>query len=123
MRRRLTWDGHGRNARAGRASSITPAQATSIARVHSPDLASAVPTASSTWCTVPPVSCTRCPTNPSHTPHRCIRQAMLNISRAENWREKHNIMYGDRKDIKGDYSELLGRSTFCFVLPGEAGSA
>lgn len=96
----------------GLASFVSPADATSNGNVRSPDRLQGQRNALGA------------PTHPvfyqfsSYIRHRCIRQTMLNISRAENWRDKHNIMYGDRKDIKGDYSELLSRSTFCFVLPG-----
>ncbi|GLC75556.1 hypothetical protein PLESTF_001656500 [Pleodorina starrii] len=55
---------------------------------------------------------------------RCIRQRMYNISRAHRWKEEHRIWYGDRKDMgsNSDYSALLARSTFCFVLPGDGWS-
>ena len=49
---------------------------------------------------------------------RCIRQTMYNISLAEDWKGKHNILFGDYKDIQGSYSDLISRSVFCFVIPG-----
>ncbi|GLI62594.1 hypothetical protein VaNZ11_005131, partial [Volvox africanus] len=55
---------------------------------------------------------------------RCIRQRMYNLSKEHLWREKYDIWYGDRKDMNSsfDYSEMLARSTFCFVLPGDGWS-
>ncbi|GIL69673.1 hypothetical protein Vretifemale_506 [Volvox reticuliferus] len=55
---------------------------------------------------------------------RCIRQRMYNLSKDQLWKEKYDIWYGDRKDMDSnfDYSEMLSRSTFCFVLPGDGWS-
>ncbi|GFR49988.1 hypothetical protein Agub_g12134 [Astrephomene gubernaculifera] len=56
---------------------------------------------------------------------RCIRQTLYNLSISNHWKEAHAIWYGERKDVAGsgeDYSELLARSTFCFVLPGDGWS-
>jgi hypothetical protein len=39
----------------------------------------------------------------------------------DNWREKYNIMIGERGNYPGDYSEMLARSKFCLVLPGGFG--
>ncbi|KAG2432501.1 hypothetical protein HXX76_008846 [Chlamydomonas incerta] len=55
---------------------------------------------------------------------RCIRQRLYNISRDQHWKEAHGVLFGERKDIGNDasYSELLARSKFCFVLPGDGWS-
>eukprot|EP00798_Chlamydomonas_sp_ICE-L_P022987 gene22987-30175_t len=54
---------------------------------------------------------------------RCIRQRLYNLSKQEQWRAKHNVWFGTRVDVPGDYTELMGRSTFCFHLPGDGWSS
>lgn len=60
-------------------------------------------------------------------PHysRGIRQKLHKLSVKHNWREKHRIFIGDRfgSELTGDYTELLRRSVFCLVLPGDGYSA
>ncbi|GFR49991.1 hypothetical protein Agub_g12137 [Astrephomene gubernaculifera] len=53
---------------------------------------------------------------------RCIRQTLYNMSREGNWREKYNVWFGDTRNVPGDYSELLAKSVFCLVLPGDGWS-
>lgn len=53
---------------------------------------------------------------------RCIRQRLLNISREQNWTQAR-AFYGDSlPELEGGYSELLQRSQFCLVLPGDGWS-
>ncbi len=49
---------------------------------------------------------------------RGIRQALFNLSRTHNWKEKHNIVMGHYDDVPGEYGELLARSMFCVLAPG-----
>ncbi|KAG2424765.1 hypothetical protein HXX76_014189 [Chlamydomonas incerta] len=53
---------------------------------------------------------------------RCIRQTLFNQSLAEGWKDKYNVLFGDTRHVHGDYSSLLARSVFCFVLPGDGWS-
>jgi hypothetical protein len=41
------------------------------------------------------------------------------LAMEDGWREKYNMMIGERGNYPGDYSEMLARSKFCLVLPGE----
>ncbi|PNH05223.1 putative glucuronosyltransferase [Tetrabaena socialis] len=58
--------------------------------------------------------------DPNCTYSRCIRQTLYKVSKAEDWKAKHGIWFGQRADVgTEDYSGLLARSNFCFVLPGD----
>jgi hypothetical protein len=41
------------------------------------------------------------------------------MSLENDWRNKYGIMIGDGEDLPINYGELLARSVFCLVLPGE----
>lgn len=43
---------------------------------------------------------------------------IYNMSIANNWRQKYNVLVGDGQDVQGDYSDLLSRSLFCLVATG-----
>ena len=52
------------------------------------------------------------------------RQAMTKICREDGWWERHRIYVGEARDVPSElsghsYSEMLARSTWCFVLMGE----
>ena len=55
-------------------------------------------------------------------PHysRGVRQRLYKLSVENDWKGKHNVLIGGG-DIGGDksYSELLSRSKYCLVAPGE----
>lgn len=51
-----------------------------------------------------------------------MRQRLHKLSKENDWRGKHNVLIGSR-DIQGDYSELLSRSKYCLVAPGDGWSA
>jgi hypothetical protein len=53
---------------------------------------------------------------------RGIRQRVYKKAVEQDWKKKHSIWIGDGEDIPGPYSELLGRSIFCLVMPGELSS-
>ena len=50
---------------------------------------------------------------------RGIRQQLFALAQEHDWAGRHAILIGDRDDVAGDYSELLTRSKFCLVAPGE----
>ncbi len=50
---------------------------------------------------------------------RGIRQRVYKQAVEQDWKKQHNMWIGDGEDIPGPYSELLGRSIFCLVMPGE----
>jgi hypothetical protein len=54
-------------------------------------------------------------------PHysRGIRQGLYRLARERDWRGRYNILIGAREDIPGDYQELLARSKFCLLAPGQ----
>lgn len=54
---------------------------------------------------------------------RGIRQRLYNLSKENDWKTKYNIHIGARPDVPGEYTELLRRSKFCLVLPGDGYSA
>ncbi|KAL6758371.1 exostosin-like glycosyltransferase [Haematococcus lacustris] len=54
---------------------------------------------------------------------RGIRQAVYKLVQDNNLKEKYNILVGDGGDVPGSYSELLSRSLFCLVAPGDGYSA
>jgi len=56
-------------------------------------------------------------------PHysRGVRQRLHKLSVDNDWKGKHNVLIGGR-DIAGDYTDLLSRSKYCLVAPGEAQS-
>ena len=37
------------------------------------------------------------------------------LAQEDNWREKYNILIGERRVYPGGYSEHLARSVFCLV--------
>lgn len=49
---------------------------------------------------------------------RCIRQGLMKLKMKEKW-DNRTIWYGKTSDVPGEYSDVLSRSTFCLVLPGE----
>ncbi|PNH01148.1 putative glucuronoxylan glucuronosyltransferase F8H, partial [Tetrabaena socialis] len=57
--------------------------------------------------------------DPTCTYSRCIRQTLYNLSKSERWDEKYAVLLGDVRTVWGDYSELLARSLFCLVPPGQ----
>ncbi|GIL47978.1 hypothetical protein Vafri_4701 [Volvox africanus] len=54
---------------------------------------------------------------------RGVRQKLYQLAIDNKWREKHNILVGDSRDIQGEYSDLLSRSLFCIVAAGDGWSA
>ena len=54
---------------------------------------------------------------------RGVRQRLYKLARENNWREKHKVMIGDSSDLNIEYSELLSRSKYCLVAPGDGWSA
>ena len=50
---------------------------------------------------------------------RCIRQRLANISRDQQWAERHNSLYGETLKLKGSYGEQLSSAVFCLVPPGD----
>ncbi|GIL74998.1 hypothetical protein Vretifemale_4847 [Volvox reticuliferus] len=54
---------------------------------------------------------------------RGVRQKLYQLAVDNKWREKHNILVGDTRDIHGEYSDLLSRSLFCIVAAGDGWSA
>jgi hypothetical protein len=54
---------------------------------------------------------------------RCIRQKLWKLYKDNDWKKKHAIWYGSYDETPGDYSELLSRSKFCLVIPGDGWSA
>ncbi|MEW5312044.1 MAG: hypothetical protein WDW38_003706 [Sanguina aurantia] len=54
---------------------------------------------------------------------RCLRQRLYNISQTQRWNETYNIHIGERDDVSGEYSDLLTRSVFAILLPGEGWSS
>lgn len=50
---------------------------------------------------------------------RGVRQRLLKLSKDNDWKGKHNVIFGGR-EIEGAYSDLLSRSKYCLVAPGEA---
>lgn len=52
---------------------------------------------------------------------RGIRQRLAKLAAEGKWRERHKIYIGERHEVPGDYSELIRRSKFCLVAPGEGG--
>ena len=54
---------------------------------------------------------------------RGVRQRLYKLSVDNKWREKHNVQIGDGRDIQGEYTQLLSRSKFCLVAPGDGWSA
>ncbi|MEW5298002.1 MAG: hypothetical protein WDW36_001167 [Sanguina aurantia] len=54
---------------------------------------------------------------------RCLRQRLYNISKTERWNVTYNIHIGERDDVPGEYSDLLTRSVFAILLPGEGWSS
>ena len=51
---------------------------------------------------------------------RGIRQRLFRLAQEQDWAAKHSILIGARDDISGDYSDLLTRSKFCLVAPGQS---
>ncbi|KAG2488200.1 hypothetical protein HYH03_013194 [Edaphochlamys debaryana] len=64
--------------------------------------------------------------NPGQDPEckysRCIRQRLFNLSTENDWPKRFNVILGDTHAIHGDYSELLAKSLFCLVPPGDGWS-
>ena len=63
-----------------------------------------------------------CRASPHLTPatRRC-RQALYNLSKVHQWREKHDIVIASGDvEAPGSYSEWLATSKFCLVAPGTA---
>lgn len=56
---------------------------------------------------------------------RGIRQKLVNLSKTQDWRSKHDIWIGDNSEtfFTVSYSELLSRSVFCLVVPGDGWSS
>ena len=62
---------------------------------------------------------------------RGIRQRLANLSKGQGWKDKHAIWIGDavepfsqsRELASLSYSEILSRSVFCLVLPGDGWSS
>ncbi|GLI69587.1 hypothetical protein VaNZ11_014246 [Volvox africanus] len=54
---------------------------------------------------------------------RGVRQKLYRLAIDNKWKEKHNILVGDSRDIQGEYSDLLSRSLFCIVAAGDGWSA
>ncbi|KAG2501893.1 hypothetical protein HYH03_000391 [Edaphochlamys debaryana] len=57
-------------------------------------------------------------------PHysRGIRQKLFNLAVEHKWFDKHRIVIGTGEHVRGDYSQLLARSKFCLVAPGDGWS-
>mmetsp|Transcript_19563 Transcript_19563/g.42445 ORF Transcript_19563/g.42445 Transcript_19563/m.42445 type:complete len:788 (+) Transcript_19563:181-2544(+) len=53
---------------------------------------------------------------------RGVRQTLHRLSIEKGWREKHNVVIGDSQDVHGDYTDLLSRSKYCLVAPGDGWS-
>ncbi|GAX85342.1 hypothetical protein CEUSTIGMA_g12759.t1 [Chlamydomonas eustigma] len=53
---------------------------------------------------------------------RGVRQRLHKLSKELDWKNKYNVLIGSR-EIQGDYSDLLSRSKFCLVAPGDGWSA
>ncbi|KAL6761490.1 exostosin-like glycosyltransferase [Haematococcus lacustris] len=54
---------------------------------------------------------------------RCIRQTIWKLYKANNWRAKYNVWFGQHDETPGEYTHLLSRSKFCLVIPGDGWSA
>ncbi len=50
---------------------------------------------------------------------RGLRQRLHKLARAEKWAEVHKIWIGNSRELEGQYTDLLARSVFCLVMPGE----
>jgi hypothetical protein len=48
-----------------------------------------------------------------------LRQEVYGLARDGNWNGKYSIKMGNAREIEGEYSVLLSRSTYCLVLPGD----
>ncbi|KIY93098.1 exostosin-like glycosyltransferase, partial [Monoraphidium neglectum] len=46
-----------------------------------------------------------------------LRQEVHSLARDKQWASKYSIRVGNTREIEGDYSLLLARSTYCLVLP------
>ncbi len=51
---------------------------------------------------------------------RGIRQRLHRLAKEQDWKSRHSIWIGTGAELQGSYSELLARSLFCLVLPGES---
>ncbi|KXZ53466.1 hypothetical protein GPECTOR_7g916 [Gonium pectorale] len=54
---------------------------------------------------------------------RGVRQKVYRMASEGGWAQQHKSLVGDRKEIEGDYSDLLSRSIFCLVAGGDGWSA
>ncbi|KAG2455017.1 hypothetical protein HYH02_000842 [Chlamydomonas schloesseri] len=54
---------------------------------------------------------------------RGVRQAIYRAAKEGDWATKHKFFIGGHDDIKGEYSNMLGRAKFCLVAPGDGWSA
>ncbi|KAG2450529.1 hypothetical protein HYH02_005030 [Chlamydomonas schloesseri] len=57
-------------------------------------------------------------------PHysRGIRQKIYKMAMEQDWANTQKSLIGDGSNVHGDYSELLSRSLFCLVAPGDGWS-
>ncbi|KXZ53465.1 hypothetical protein GPECTOR_7g915 [Gonium pectorale] len=53
---------------------------------------------------------------------RGIRQAIYKMAKEGGWKDKHQFYIGDGADVPGEYTEMLSRSLFCLVAPGDGWS-
>ncbi|KAG1661030.1 hypothetical protein FOA52_005345 [Chlamydomonas sp. UWO 241] len=51
-----------------------------------------------------------------------VRQRLYKLWLDNDWKTKHNVWIGDRHDVPGEYSDMLARSKFCLVAPGDGWS-
>ena len=56
---------------------------------------------------------------PALHPPCCPNPCPPQLSKAGGWAQKHRILLGEGHEVEGVYGDLLARSKFCLVLPGE----
>jgi hypothetical protein len=50
---------------------------------------------------------------------RGIRQRLHQLAKKDEWAAAHRIWIGTSRELEGQYGDLLARSVFCLVMPGE----